>query len=572
MGRNQPLLEAPKGHREVQFEAMLIRIPHVTAHPQTGRLIFRRQFPKALRHLIPNGHQGVKRSLWAKSLSAPGAMQALTNARAEWERKVAQALKVAEGRYDPLDPPLIEYLAALYIHCAAEDDARRREGLSPLPRPYAAREDPEDDYEESREMIEGRHGGEWAPSDPQGFDRKGLIAYWGPWVKDYTTTFDHAFDPTSEAFGDLCGAVAGAACTLWLETLGPRSDQQIRIAAPTPKRPERPTGPQATSAPTLPLKPLLDNYAATRAITPNSLKEMHGIITRLIAHVGHDDARRLTTKDIRGWRDALSQGLTKSGKQRDPRTVLKAVNTVKTLLKWAVGEEHLETSVAAPVSVTVPRKAKLRERAFTSLEARTILAATLCPAPPGMSPEHRRARRWIPWLCAYSGARVGEIAQVRKADVTEIDGVWAINITPEAGTVKTKEARLVPLHRHLIDQGFLDVAASLRDGPIFYDPAKVRKAGETNRHVKKVGERLAQWVRTDLGITDKGVAPNHGWRHSFKTIALERGIDERTSDAITGHADGPVARTYEGVSLAVRAAAMDRFPRYEIAVAAPSNG
>lgn len=550
---------------------MLIPIPHVTPHPQTARLIFRRQFPKALRDLIPNGHQGVKRSLGAKSLSSPGAMQALTNARAEWERKVAQARKVSEGRYDALDPPLIAYLAALYVHSAAEDDERRRKGLPPLPRPYAARPDPEADYEASREMIEGRHGEVPDASDPQGFDRQGMIAYWGPWLTGYTTAQGHAFDPASEAFGDLCETIAGAACTLWIETLGRRADPQEPFAAPTPQRPERLTGPQASSAPTLPLKPLLDDYAATRtSMTPNSLKEMHGIIARLIAHVGHDDARRLTTKDIRGWRDALSQGRTKRGTQRDARTVLKAVNTVKTLLRWAVGEDRLETNVAATVSVTVPRKAKLRERSFTSAEARAILSATLSPAPPRMSPEHRRARRWIPWLCAYSGARVGEMAQVRKRDVIEVEGVWAINITPEAGTVKSKEARLVPLHSHLIDQGFLDMVAKLPDGPVFYDPARVRKGGEANRHVKKVGERLRDWVRNDLGITDTGVAPNHGWRHLFKAIIIGAGVEGRISDAITGHSPDTEGKAYGPPFIEAKADAIARFPRFE--VAAPFEG
>ncbi|MBJ7407641.1 MAG: hypothetical protein JHD07_31860 [Bradyrhizobium sp.] len=29
---------------------------------------------------------------------------------------------------------------------------------------------------------------------------------------------------------------------------------------------------------------------------------------------------------------------------------------------------------------------------------------------PGMLEEHAKARRWVPWICAYTGARVNEIA------------------------------------------------------------------------------------------------------------------------------------------------------------------
>jgi len=41
------------------------------------------------------------------------------------------------------------------------------------------------------------------------------------------------------------------------------------------------------------------------------------------------------------------------------------------------------------------------------------------------------ARRWVPWLSAYTGARVGEITQLRKQDVIKRDGIHAIHITPE---------------------------------------------------------------------------------------------------------------------------------------------
>ena len=40
-------------------------------------------------------------------------------------------------------------------------------------------------------------------------------------------------------------------------------------------------------------------------------------------------------------------------------------------------------------------------------------------------------------------------------DVITQDGVHAIRITPEAGAVKGGSARLVPIHKHVIAQGFL---------------------------------------------------------------------------------------------------------------------
>jgi integrase len=41
-------------------------------------------------------------------------------------------------------------------------------------------------------------------------------------------------------------------------------------------------------------------------------------------------------------------------------------------------------------------------------------------------------RRWIPLLCAYSGARIAEVCQLRGEDIIHQDGVWCLKIVPEA--------------------------------------------------------------------------------------------------------------------------------------------
>jgi len=270
---------------------------------------------------------------------------------------------------------------------------------------------------------------------------------------------------------------------------------------------------------------------------------------------------------LRGWRDALLQEPSpRNGMLRAPVTVrTKYIQPVKAMLEWAVQEGKLADNVAQRVRVTVPKRPKLRERDFTVAEARAILTATLLLAPPRLSERHRLARRWIPWLCAYSGARVGEIAQLRAQDFAEVEGIWRYVITPEAGPVKTQEAREVPLHSHLIEQGFLAVVRARGSGPLFYDPASVRVEREGNRHIDKVGERLAQWVRRDVGITDKGIMPNHAWRHTFKTIGAEAGLSDRVMDDIEGHSPGTVGAGYQRSTLKAMANAMGRFPHFKIA-------
>ena len=310
------------------------------------------------------------------------------------------------------------------------------------------------------------------------------------------------------------------------------------------------------------LSALQDAYATAYGMKPGVAKERRASLQGLIGFLGHDDATRLTEDDVLGWRDMLASEKVRGGKARGMGTVRGRMAGVKAMLTWARQERKLLLNVADGIMVRVPRKAKLRERDFTDVEAMAILTASLLPAPERLAPENKLARRWIPWLCAYTGARVNELSQLRGQDVQEIDGVWTIRITPEAGTQKTDAARIVPLHPHVIEQGFLAAIRPKGEGAIFYDPSRQRVQSDDNRHIKKVGERLAQWVRVEVGITDPNVKPNHGWRHTFKTLAMTTEMPERIADAIQGHAPKTVGQTYGAPPVKTMADAIAKIPRF----------
>jgi len=67
-----------------------------------------------------------------------------------------------------------------------------------------------------------------------------------------------------------------------------------------------------------------------------------------------------------------------------------------------------------------------------------------------------------------------------------------------------------------------------------------------------------------LGIADRELKPNHAWRHTFKQIADRAGISERMSDYITGHAHRTIGAKYGAPTVEHMAAALEKFPRYEI--------
>jgi integrase len=216
------------------------------------------------------------------------------------------------------------------------------------------------------------------------------------------------------------------------------------------------------------------------------------------------------------------------------------------------------------VTITVPHKIKYRESdAFTDDEARTILQAALLVS--NTDRAFAAAKRWVPWLGAYSGARVSEVTQLRGSDIQQRGTFHVMRLTPEAGSIKTRKPRTVPLHEHIVAQWFLEFVHGRGKGPLFYNPDN---SGVLNDPMKPkrsravvAANRLAKWVR-EIGVKDEEVQPNHAWRDTFKQRAERYGISERVHDAITGHAAKSVGRTYGQATPEDMAQALQKFPRY----------
>jgi len=170
-------------------------------------------------------------------------------------------------------------------------------------------------------------------------------------------------------------------------------------------------------------------------------------------------------------------------------------------------------------------------------------------------------KRWAPIICAFTGARVSEIMQLRREDVREVGGRWVIRITPAAGTVKAGGYRDVPLHRQIIHEGFADFVQAAEPGPLFHsatDPEKFRRAAMT------MSSKLSEWLRLSE-LTPEGLQPNHAWRHRLETTCRELGISDRVADAIQGHSGRTASDNYGDVTLQTKIDAIDRLPDYKIA-------
>jgi integrase len=294
----------------------------------------------------------------------------------------------------------------------------------------------------------------------------------------------------------------------------------------------------------------------------STVDRWRAVFLRLQSDFPNINAAALLPEQMQNWANGLINS------DRSAGTVANIwVCAGRTVFAWAVDEKLISRNPFVGWRVKVPKKITTREtKAFTDDEIETILSAALAVE---LRSKGDAAKRWCPWLAAYSGARMGEITQLRGVDIVERDGIPAMKISPEAGTTKTGMPRTVPLHEHLVGQGFLAFVNANGDGPLFYNEPKHPAASDdpTNprkpRYVK-AREHLAEWVR-GLGVDDPELSPNHAWRHTFKATGFRCGIPEKLLDAIVGHAPASIGRGYGEPTLADKAHELRRFPRYELA-------
>lgn len=282
---------------------------------------------------------------------------------------------------------------------------------------------------------------------------------------------------------------------------------------------------------------LLTRWQKARDPAPGSVAAFKAAVEKLKAHLGHNNPLVVTKADIRGWRDAL----------HDAGLGAKSINDnhithIRTLFRRAVADDLVATDPTAGVRDERKEQAGQKSLPYTDEEVAELLALA--------DAETTAHLRWIPWLLAFTGARVGEIAQLWGEHVKRVEGIQVISITPtkDGGRLKNVGSeRDVPLHPAILDRGFLEFVATRKGGPLFYGGPNAlqrpRKPDQKRHASKGVANRVGEWVRRK-GFNNPRKAPNHAFRHWFKSICPEFGILDSQANLLQGHSgnDGEAGR------------------------------
>jgi integrase len=276
---------------------------------------------------------------------------------------------------------------------------------------------------------------------------------------------------------------------------------------------------------------VFERWRLERRPAASTITTWKGCMRSFVSHLGHDDMTRAAKADVVAWKDALiTRGLS-------VKTIGSGhLATLNTIYRYAFENGLVPSNPVDGVRVRQKKRAGETKLPYEDAEVARILALA--------SRESHLAKRWLPWLMALSGARVGEVAQLWGQRVLVVDGIHVMRIAPaeDGGSLKNEGSeRDVPIHPAIIKQGFLDFVRTRGSGPLFYGrPSNGKQArkvatGDDKRHATKgVSNRLAAWIREE-GFTEKRKAPNHAFRHWFKSACLRAGVQDSVADAIQGH-------------------------------------
>lgn len=214
-----------------------------------------------------------------------------------------------------------------------------------------------------------------------------------------------------------------------------------------------------------------------------------------------------------------------------PRSVNKHLQQVRTLFQWAADHDYIAQSPASILRDVEEGRAQDARKAFDDTDI-TALFATIsqkAKEPYGV---------WIPRIMAYTGCRMGEAAQLRKADVRIEQDIWVFdfNEDTEEGDRKNLKTdgsnRLVPIHPRLLELGISSFIESCPEDFLF--PERIRYTENPNRpNTDLLSKQLNRWLR-QAGIDDPR-KQFQSFRGTLVTRLKGLGIPEYQIAQVVGH-------------------------------------
>ena len=256
------------------------------------------------------------------------------------------------------------------------------------------------------------------------------------------------------------------------------------------------------------------------------------------------------------------------------RNVNKILGFVGSFWTWAEGQyDETPANLFKGVKLKINKRARDDRDPFTMDELKAIFSApvyTGCKSlrewsQPGDLVPSDAGIYWVPLISLFSGARMGEIIQLRVADVKEEDGIAYLSVNAEEEDQHLKNLnswRSIPIHPKLIEMGFLKLVEQRKAEKterLFPD----LKKGKDGYYSSPFSKHFNRFLRSVGAKRDK--TSFHSFRHNFEDACRDNGVSKELMDALQGHGESGMSGRYgKGYSLqrldeAMRKVEYDRF-------------
>jgi integrase len=220
-------------------------------------------------------------------------------------------------------------------------------------------------------------------------------------------------------------------------------------------------------------------------------------------------------------------------------TVERHLISIKAFLTFCLEQEWVQFNAATGLRVARDDRPKAaRRRPFSRAELTQLVArAELEYGTEG-------DMTWLIKLAAYTGARLEELAQLSRANIRELDGVWVVEFDDLDGRhlKNFSSVKVVPLHRAIREP--FTAFVSKNSGQRVFSSFKPDKDG---RFANKISSDFAR-LMDRAGLPDPRLV-FHSLRHTLKREMSNARVDPDMRREIIGHAPRSAHDSYAGASL-----------------------
>lgn len=236
----------------------------------------------------------------------------------------------------------------------------------------------------------------------------------------------------------------------------------------------------------------------------------------------------------------------------DPATARRSLATMRSFGRWLVRRGHLEANPADDEDLTVPDvtdpgAGALPFHAFEAGEVVAMLEGASASPPPGVRAAWPARDVAVLRVLEGCGVRVGELCGLWVADA-DLDALRPmLHVVRGAKGMKRRDVPIpqrtvVALRRYLTERADLAAAGHPGMGLAERSPLFVRPGGRPLN--QPFVDRMIRRVAATAGVTLRGDAAAHGFRHFYGMSLALRGVPVPVIAEAMGHADTRTTSIY----------------------------